>query len=56
MLKKTKACDLIKITGRSYTSLKDKPVYLVIEKEKHQGKTIFLLLDQCGDACIPGFF
>jgi len=55
MLKQCKAGDLIKITGRSYTQLKDKPVYLVIEKEEHQGNYSFLLLDHYGDAFWTSF-
>ena len=55
MLKKTKAGDLIKITGRSYTPLKDKPVYLVIAKEEHQDNYSFLLLDHCGNSFWTSF-
>jgi len=55
MLKQCKAGDLIKITGRSYTPLKDKPVYLVIEKEEHHGNYSFLLLDNYGDAFWTSF-
>ena len=50
MFKESKPGDLIKITGRSYTPLKDKPVYLVIKKEDCQGDYRFLLLDDCGYA------
>jgi hypothetical protein len=55
MLKQCKTGDLIKITGRSYTPLKDKPVYLVIEKEEHQGNYSFLLLDHSGDSFWTSF-
>lgn len=50
MLKQCKEGYLIKITVRSYTPLKDKPVYLVIEKEEYQGNYNFLLLDHYGGA------
>lgn len=50
MLEQCKIGYLIKITGRSYTPLKDKSVYLVIKKEDYQGDYRFLLLDACGYA------
>lgn len=55
MFKQCNVGDLIKITGRSYTPLKDKPVYLVIEKEKHQGNYSFLLLDCYGESFWTSF-
>ncbi len=49
MLNKSKVNDLIKITGRSYIPLKDRPVYLVLQKKENTYKYDFLLLSETGE-------
>ena len=55
MLNKSKVNDLIKITGRSYIPLKDRPVYLVLKKKEDDYKYDFLLLSENGESFWTSF-
>lgn len=44
MLKDIQVNDLVKIVGRSYILLKDKPFYLVVDKRETTWKYMFKLL------------
>ena len=44
MLKDIQVNDLVKIVGRSYILLKDKPFYLVVDKRETKWKYMFKLL------------
>ena len=50
MISKVKANNIIKIVGRSYTPLKDRPVYLVLKKKEDDYKYVFLLLRENGES------
>lgn len=56
MLKKSRVNDLIKITGRSYMPLEDRPVYLIIQKIEKIRRYDFLLLDESGKTFWTSFF
>ena len=55
MLSKSKASDIIRITGRSYIPLKDRPVYLVLKKKEDDYKYVFLLLSENGESFWTAF-
>ena len=55
MLSKSKVNDIIKITGRSYMPLKDRPVYLVLKKKEDDYKYDLLLLSENGETFWTSF-
>ena len=55
MLNKSKVNDLIKITGRSYIPLKDRSIYLVLQKKENDYRYDFLLLDESGESFWTSF-
>jgi len=55
MLNKLKVNDLVKITGRSYVPLKDRPVYLVLKKKESNYKYDLLLLSENGETFWTSF-
>ena len=55
MLNESKVSDLIKITGRSYIPLKDRPVYLVLKKKECNYKYDFLLFSENGESFWTSF-
>lgn len=55
MLNESKVSDLIKITGRSYIPLKDRPVYIVLKKKEDDYKYDFLLLSENGESFWASF-
>jgi|11BtaG_2_1085332.scaffolds.fasta_scaffold00013_19 hypothetical protein len=50
MIKKSNVNDLVRIVGRSYMPLKDRPVYLVLKKKEDDYKYDFLLLSENGES------
>ena len=55
MLNTSKVSDLIKITGRSYIPLKDRPIYIVLKKKEDDYKYDFLLLSENGESFWTSF-
>ena len=55
MLNESKVSDLIKITGRSYIPLKDRPIYIVLKKKEDDYKYDFLLLSENGESFWTSF-
>ena len=49
MIKKSRVNDLVRIVGRSYMPLKDRPVYLVLKKKEDDYKYDLLLLSENGE-------
>ena len=50
MISKVKINNIVKIVGRSYIPLKDRPVYLVLKKKEDDYKYVFLLLSENGES------
>ena len=55
MISKVKANNIIKIVGRSYIPLKDRPFYLVLKKKEDDYKYVFLLLCENGETFWTSF-
>lgn len=55
MICKTKVNNIIKIVGRSYAPLEDRPVYLVLKKKESNYKYDLLLLNEDGETFWTSF-